>query len=264
MHDSSILHPNHRGARAVQAIAVLVLVISSAARAQEPGPTPPPVPPTPTPLGPVAPGGDATEKEMRDLFVKVEKRLREIDSLLFDAGAGKAPKEPVANAGIDQLLRNAAESGKTVKEDIDRILELARKRGQSQSSSGGGSSGDPKKSGTSPLDQQRDGSPSGRESTPTKPQEGKDKQGEQPGQDGQPKSPKKDDPNADPKNRSGGPPPRSPTDRSASPDSRDKWGDLPVHVREVFRVEGGADLPPQYRDWIDGYYRRLQQSERHQ
>lgn len=35
------------------------------------------------------------------------------------------------------------------------------------------------------------------------------------------------------------------------------WGNLPVHVRELFRAEGGRDLPPRYRDWIDSYYRRL-------
>jgi hypothetical protein len=25
----------------------------------------------------------------------------------------------------------------------------------------------------------------------------------------------------------------------------------------LFRTEGGGDLPPQYRDWIDAYHRRL-------
>lgn len=37
----------------------------------------------------------------------------------------------------------------------------------------------------------------------------------------------------------------------------DRWGDLPVHVRELFRAQGGGDLPPRYRDWIDAYYKRL-------
>ena len=39
--------------------------------------------------------------------------------------------------------------------------------------------------------------------------------------------------------------------------SGDKWGDLPVHVRDVFRTQGGGDMPAQYRDWIDAYYRRM-------
>jgi hypothetical protein len=42
-------------------------------------------------------------------------------------------------------------------------------------------------------------------------------------------------------------------------DARDRWGDLPIQVRDVFRNEAGSDLPPQYRDWIDAYYRRLNQ-----
>lgn len=37
----------------------------------------------------------------------------------------------------------------------------------------------------------------------------------------------------------------------------DRWGDLPVQAREVFRNHGGSDFPPHYRDWIDQYYRRL-------
>jgi hypothetical protein len=43
----------------------------------------------------------------------------------------------------------------------------------------------------------------------------------------------------------------------ASAGSADRWGDLPLHAREVFREQGGAELPSRYRDWIDQYYRRL-------
>jgi hypothetical protein len=43
----------------------------------------------------------------------------------------------------------------------------------------------------------------------------------------------------------------------AAPDAAGRWGNLPLRVREIFRVEGADDLPPQYRDWIDGYYRRM-------
>ena len=43
-------------------------------------------------------------------------------------------------------------------------------------------------------------------------------------------------------------------------DDADRWGDLPPHARRYFRAEGGGPLPPQYRDWIDLYYRRLNRS----
>ncbi|MDF1838428.1 MAG: hypothetical protein P1V35_11200 [Planctomycetota bacterium] len=35
------------------------------------------------------------------------------------------------------------------------------------------------------------------------------------------------------------------------------WGNLPLHMRDIFRSEGGTDMPARYRDWIDNYYRRL-------
>jgi hypothetical protein len=47
------------------------------------------------------------------------------------------------------------------------------------------------------------------------------------------------------------------TQRAPGADSSDRWGELPTHAREVFRNNGGGDLPPYYRDWIDQYYRRL-------
>jgi ribosomal protein S19E (S16A) len=28
-------------------------------------------------------------------------------------------------------------------------------------------------------------------------------------------------------------------------------------VRDIFRTGGGRNMPPEYRDWIDSYYRRL-------
>jgi hypothetical protein len=32
---------------------------------------------------------------------------------------------------------------------------------------------------------------------------------------------------------------------------------LPVYARDIFRAQGGEALPLQYRDFIDSYYRRL-------
>jgi len=58
--------------------------------------------------------------------------------------------------------------------------------------------------------------------------------------------------------------PRRASDGNASrrDDERDAWGSLPLHARAVFRTQGGGDMPAQYRDWIDAYYKRLL-AERH-
>lgn len=56
----------------------------------------------------------------------------------------------------------------------------------------------------------------------------------------------------------GGKPPASATDRrAAAADPAERWGDLPEKARDVFRSQGGANLPVRYREWIDAYYRRL-------
>lgn len=70
-----------------------------------------------------------------------------------------------------------------------------------------------------------------------------------------PKSPSASD--APPQNVEGQAPPSSATGFVKPADANDRWGDLPVYARDVFRAQGGADLPVRYREWIDAYYKRL-------
>jgi len=49
---------------------------------------------------------------------------------------------------------------------------------------------------------------------------------------------------------------------SVGSDKGQRWGELPKHAQRVFRAEGGGAMPVTYRDWIDAYYRRLNQSTR--
>jgi len=234
-------------------IACLILV-QEPERPQERPPVTPPIPS----LGP--PGGqDEVQKKMLELFAKVERKLREVDVLLFDASAGETGLAPVEESGIGDLLQNALSSGREVQTGIEEILELARQnRPQSQSQSSSPQQG--KEPGGSPLDQQRNQDGGQREQTPTMPQQG-DEKPEQQDQNGRPDDPGADR-DVDPGNRPAGDPPKSETERVGVPSSAERWGTLPVHVREIFRVEGADDLPPQYRDWIDGYYRRLAQIQR--
>jgi hypothetical protein len=206
--------------------------------------------------GPKLPTLQDAKQEMTDLFLQVESKLQEIDRLLYDAGAGGAVGDKLEDAGIDRLLREAGERSQAVQAGIDRIIELAREQQQQQSSSGAG--GQPQSKGDSPLDrqqpgeQQREKKPGGQAPDQQDPQgdpnEQKDSQGE-------PKSPKdsKDD-----SQRTGSNPPGGPKGSPSNPiDDRERWGELPEQARDVFRVQGGGDLPPRYRDFIDSYYRRM-------
>ena len=254
--------------------------------------------------------------EMKKLFGKIERDLRQIDQLLADAsagpgaraGAGASSKDAAAATakdaesakaksasaveGLDKLLASSEERGKSVLESIDRILELAQHDPSSSSSScestGGmckssgnsksdsksrsGSGKEPGKdekgAGRSLLDRQG-GTTTQREATPDGPESSEEqarkesksaskdaardnlaKNGQKPAGNQSSKSPAENaagDPNGDAKSRDA---------RGATGDA-DKWGDLPVHVRDVFRTQGGGDMPAQYRDWIDAYDRRM-------
>jgi hypothetical protein len=218
-----------------------------------------------------APKDDA-QKELIELFGKVENRLREIDKLLSDAGAGDTSAlKNVGPAGIDELLKSSKASGEQAVKDIDRILEIAREMGQRQQDPQSGS-GQPQQQpgssdGKSPMDKQGDPTTQ-REETPEGPQPGGQEpkpQGQKPGDEKNQPKPDGNDPknpqasnDKNPKNQRGGPPNPMDKDQPANPsDQRDRWGDLPVHARDVFRNEGGRDMPVQYREWIDAYYKRL-------
>jgi hypothetical protein len=206
--------------------------------------------------------------EMIQLFHKVERRLAEIDALLYDASTGQPSPGPglasVAEAGIGELLERSQGESQGVLQDIDRILEIARQFGQSQNQSQGQGSCESALQGGSPLDQ-KPGAQGQKEETPEmmnsgqerpEPREGSEQPaGRQPNDPRDSVAPEGDSENRD----ASSDPPDAETGRVEVQDSSERWGDLPEHVRDLFRTEGGRDMPPQYRDWIDGYYRRLNQ-----
>jgi hypothetical protein len=74
-------------------------------------------------------GPNDPRQEMIELFHKVERRLGEIDELLYKAGSGETGLESQAESGIAELLQRSKDGGKEVLSGIDRILEIARQQG---------------------------------------------------------------------------------------------------------------------------------------
>lgn len=196
------------------------------------------------------PRSDA-QQEILELFAKVERALKEIDAFLVDAAAGEVPLAQPGESGLADLLRTAQERSRGAVSDIDRLMEVARQ--QSSQSSGGSGGQPPPSGGDSPLDRSRSDRPQEPEATPENPDQGAQGQpaGQRPEDGGDPQ----DD---DTQNEANRPPDGA---EAGAPSRRDdggeRWGELPPRVREVFRSQGGGDLPVQYRDWIDSYYRRL-------
>lgn len=222
---------------------------------------------------------DDPKAEMQALFKKVESRLDEIDKLLYGAGAGDTRLAEVKESGIAGLLDQSQARSDEVLKGIDRILEIARENSDSSDGSGGScrslmkkpgggqgqQSGPPPSAEGSPKQGAKE--PQQREQTPEGP--GKEpKGGKQPDSKGQQDDPNGQEPRGNKespdegRNRPGGPPPKLATDTVDGARVDERWGELPQQVRDLFRTEGGGGMPPQYRDWIDAYYRRLNQPVR--
>jgi len=238
--------------------AVMLLVAS--ATAQEPAPG----------GFPVTPPTDA-RAELEQLFAKVEKRLERMSQLLGEASAGDtAALERIGGSGIDELIRAAEGAppsgagagigalieatqghGRELVQEIDRVLEIAREQAQQQQQPGSsGGQGQPQQPGGQQPQQGQSPENSRQmegENAPQpgqEPREGQDPRGNQENPAETPQQP-------------GGKPPGADVGTPSGAEDGGQWGDLPVHVRRVFRNGVGEDVPPRYRDWIDAYHKKL-------
>jgi len=230
--------------------------------------------------GPVLPpnplGQDAAspEEELRRLFAQVERSLRQIDDMLFEAGAGD-PLEDEVDSGLAKLLEKTLVESRLTVERMDRILDVAQQMSSQQQSQGGSSGqGQPQGSGGSSEGQsQRGQAPrQGQEGGEENPDPSRDlgnsqNPGEQPEGEGENQGQNQGQPTDGSEGggtdqQQGSPAEAGGSQRAAPGTGANPWGDLPPRVQQIFRTQGGEDMPPAYRGWIDAYHRRLGQSPR--
>jgi len=223
------------------------LFLGTLASAQDPQETPVPEeePDLPEIVIPSLDGGMDPEQEMIQLFHEVERTLQSIDLELFDASAGRIPVPQGRESGMERLLRSHGEKSDSA---------------VAGSCSKPGGSGQPKPTGGSPLDQERQRGPTQQENTPEAPKPDGQKQEQQQQDKPHPEGEKPKDGGQNPPPGENRPsPPRIDPSGPAVPPGEDaeRWGSLPERVQRVFQNQITDDLPLQYRDWIDSYYRRL-------
>lgn len=227
-------------------------------------------------------GGADPQAEMRELFLKVDKRLNRVTELLFEASAGDMSSAgEIGSAGIDELIREAESQAGGARSDIAKLLEASRSQSEAasgeigrileiaqQQSSSGGSSGQQQGQPQPGEGQPQQGqTPSGsrREDKGERGPQGENQQEEPGGQDpgsqeqdqpgdGQPEGSQDSDQQDQ---RPGDDPPGSETGDPADARGNENWGELPVHLRRVFENSVSDDVPARYRDWVDSYYKRL-------
>lgn len=201
-------------------------------------------------------GRSSAQEEMIRLFHEVEKALESIDIELADAGAGRIPPPEGRDSAIDRLLRSNGQKSDQVVSGMERILEIAQQMGGTCSScmkpGDSAGQGQPEQK-ESPLDQERQRGPTPGEETPESPAMAKDARPEPSGEkpdDRGPNPPKGENKPSTPRQDVGGAP-------VGPGDDNERWGTLPERVRHVLQNQITDDVPLQYRDWIDSYYRRL-------
>ena len=199
---------------------------------------------------------DSSQEEIKKLFAKVEKSLLRIDRFLSDAAAGELPLGSPEESGLADLLRETQASSQGAINDIDKILEIASSRSSSPSQGSSDQQPPPPAPGDSPLDKPNDGAPQEQEPTPEKP-ESQEQEESQSSEGATPEQASQDEQKESENKPDGAAQPATPATPITPGDDGQRWGELPPRVREVFRSQGGGDLPTQYRDWIDSYYRRL-------
>ena len=233
----------------------LLVALAGLALAQTGGPPPPPVDggdrgeeQEPPPIDLLRPFGEpaSPQDELQQLFAEVEQGLRKIDALLWDASTGEDALGADVDSGISKLLQESRAASQSAADSITRILQIAQSQGGGSSGGSLGPPPPPQQQGNDPGEKQREDG-----EVPEQPA------GEKPGGD-QPQEADQEQDSGD-ANQAAGAPDSGDQLPFGHGDAAERWGELPLRVREVFRAEGGEEMPTRYRDWIDTYYRRLGQ-----
>jgi hypothetical protein len=219
--------------------------------------------------------GQDPAAQMQELFGRIEKNLRKIDDLLFEAaGAPEVAEDDPQRWRA--WVGDTRERSEAVLEDIDKLLDLSQQmssqsRGRSSSNQGQGQqSPESSEQGQSPLDR---GGPEGQrrqeggQQGPPPPESGQGEQGSGPEGQGQQPPPGGAPQDGTPSGaEQGGPEGQRGSDRRPAGSERGPgsqageiapWGELPPRVQEIFSNQNAEEMPLLYRDWIDSYYRRV-------
>ena len=215
--------------------------------------------PTPRPgEDPVQPGiaplpQQSEQQKAEEILQRIGETLREVEQLMvemsFDAESTGAGQSKVVEE-IDKLLDEAGRQQQAVLDGIDELIEMARQQQQQQRQQGGSSS-QQRQDQQQQQQQQQQQNPSQQDQA-GQPENQEEKNGNQPedAQDGK----------GDPKN------PRRPGDPAPeehwSQDVNGRWGALPPKLQELIRQGDPAKFPPQYREMLEEYYKRLSDQDK--
>ena len=196
-----------------------------------------------SPAKKLLPQGQGQDGPM-EVLGRIGERLREVEAIMtrltFDGDAGEGQQQVIDD--IDKLLDQTGSGQRQVLDEIDKLLEMAQEQ---------------KCSNFSPQSMSQ--SQSDRKQQQNKQQEQNEKQDSQSEQNPQ----NQDGGKPEDANQSEGDPnnPQKPSDpkaeKSWSKNVDGRWGSLPPKLQELIRQGDPSKFPPQYREMLEEYYKRL-------
>lgn len=233
-------------------VPVATLALCTMSFAQDPpAPAPTPESEAKAPIE-LLPGGEGAEEDTPlKVLGRIGETLREVESLMsrltFDAEAAGGQEKVLDD--IDKLLEQTGDGQQQVLGEIDKLINMAQ---QQQCKSGNFS---PQSLSKPPKSQQ--------EQQQNEQQEQGQKQESQAQQD--PKNEKKDGESGEPENpndskgdpKNGKKPTDPAAEKSWNKDINGRWGSLPPKLQELIRQGDPSKFPPQYREMLEEYYKRL-------
>ncbi len=247
---------------AIATLAGLVLSLPSSAFAQEKAPEKgTPEKPAEAPektkkdleLWPIKPeGGQSAQDKVKEIIERLEKNLVNVDEMLLQATLDNVDdlQEQIVD-DFNKLMNQAGQAQNQVVSDIDELIANAP-RSSSKGSSGSSSGKKPKSGQEKQSEQQKRQQEAKRDRSSDQQKQGEEEQ----------ESNAKKDEKTGKKDRAS----KKPTDKSGKPSDRadivDRWGTLPPMLKDRISKREFTNFPPEYREKLMQYYKRLNDDDR--
>ena len=181
-----------------------------------------------------------------EMLREIAREMASVEKMLLEARTDRGRGAQRIVEKIEKLLDNAKKSEGQVINRIDKLLEEIKRREKEQQ--------------RQQQQQANQGSSKNKQKRP-KPDQQHDPQRDEDRFRNQNRDDKPRDKN-DPKNQKGSKPPKDSTKRTDHPDKAGAWGRLPDRLFKLLTSREQTVFPPEFRNYLERYFRRLNENSR--
>ncbi len=189
---------------------------------------------------------EAKRPDPAEMLREIAREMASVEKMLLEARSDRGKGAQRVVEKIEKLLNDAKKSEAQVIQRIDTLLEEIKRREKERQQQ--------------QQQQANQGSNKNKQKRP-KPDQQRDKNRDEDRFRNQNRDEKPRDKN-DPQNQKGQKPPKDPTDRADHPDKAGAWGRLPDRLFKLLTSREQTVFPPEFRNYLERYFRRLNENSR--